>query len=111
MAETLAGFGCELIVVKREAHGQMLYDASAKKRWEIPAYPARLEDPTGAGNSFCGGFLAGYQKTFDPVQAALYGSVSASLTIEGSGAFHALDAMPGLAQARLDSLSGLVRQV
>jgi hypothetical protein len=111
MAETLAGFGCELIVVKRAAHGQMLYDASAKKRWEIPAYPARLEDPTGAGDAFCGGFLAGYQKTFDPVRAALYGSVSASLAIEGSGVFHALEAMPGLAQARLDALSGLVRQV
>ena len=111
MAETLASFGCEFIVVKRGSRGQMLYDASTKKRWEIPAYPARLEDPTGAGDSFCGGFLAGYQKTFDPLRAVLYGSVSASLTIEGSGAFHALEAMPGLAQARLDSLSSLVRQV
>jgi hypothetical protein len=45
------------------------------------------------------------------VRAVLHGSVSASLTIEGSGAFHALDALPGLAQARLDALSGLVRKV
>ena len=111
MAETLGSFGCEYIVIKRAAHGQMLYDSISKKRWEIPAYPARLEDPTGAGDSFCGGFSAGYQKTFDPLRAVLYGSVSASLTIEGSGAFHALDAMPGLAQARLDSLASLVRQV
>ena len=111
MAETLGSFGCEYIVIKRAAHGQMLYDSISKKRWEIPAYPARLEDPTGAGDSFCGGFSAGYQKTFDPLRAVLYGSVSASLTIEGSGAFHALDAMHGLAQARLDSLASLVRQV
>jgi len=111
MAETLGSFGCEFIVVKRGAHGQMLYDTVSKKRWEIPAYPARLDDPTGAGDSFCGGFCAGYQKTFDPVQAVLHGSISASLTIEGSGAFHALDALPGLAQARLDALSGQVRQV
>jgi sugar/nucleoside kinase (ribokinase family) len=110
MAEALGNFGCELIVVKRGAHGQMLYDSASKKRWEIPAYPARLEDLTGAGDSFCGGFSAGYQKTFDPVQAVIHGSVSASLTIEGSGAFHALDALPGLAQARLEALSGLVRQ-
>jgi ribokinase len=89
----------------------MLYDAVSKKRWEIPAYPARLDDPTGAGDSFCGGFLAGYQKTFDPLRAVIYGSVSASLTIEGSGAFHALDALPGLAQARLETLSSQVRQV
>jgi ribokinase len=111
MAETLGSFGCEFIVIKRGAHGQMLYDAVAKKHWEIPAYPARLDDPTGAGDSFCGGFLAGYQKTFDPLRAVLFGSASASLAIEGSGAFHALDALPGLAQARLDALAGLVREV
>ena len=111
MAEALGSCGCEFIVVKRGAHGQMLYDATSKKRWEVPAYPAQLDDPTGAGDSFCGGFLAGYQRTFDPLRAVLYASVSASLTIEGSGAFHALDALPDLAQARLDSLSGLVRQV
>jgi sugar/nucleoside kinase (ribokinase family) len=111
MAETLGGFGCEFIVVKRGARGQMLYDSVSKKRWEIPAYPARLCDLTGAGDSFCGGFMAGYQKTYNPLRAVLYGSVSASLTIEGSGAFHALEALPGLAQARLDSLTGLVRQI
>jgi len=110
MAETLGSFGCELIVVKRGALGQMLYDSASKKRWEIPAYPACLNDLTGAGASFCGGFLASFQKTFDPVHAVLHGSVSASLTIEGSGAFHALDALPGLAQARLDALSGQVRR-
>jgi sugar/nucleoside kinase (ribokinase family) len=111
MAEALASFGCEFIVVKRGALGQMLYDGVSKKRWEIPAYPARLEDPTGAGDAFCGGFSAGYLKTYDPVRAVLHGGVSASLAIEGSGAVHALDALPGLAQARLEALTGLVRQV
>jgi sugar/nucleoside kinase (ribokinase family) len=111
MAETLCGFGCEFLVIKRGGRGQMLYDGVSKKRWEIPAYAAKLVDPTGAGDSFCGGFLAGYQKTYDPLQAVLYGGVSASLTIEGSGAFHALEAMPGLAQARLSSLAGGVRQI
>lgn len=111
MAEALGSFGCEFIIVKRGAHGQLLYDSISKKRWEIPAYPAHLADPTGAGDAFCGGFLAGYHKTFDPLRAVLYGSVSASMTIEGSGAFHALDALPGLAQARLNSLAGIVRKV
>jgi ribokinase len=68
-------------------------------------------DVNGAGDSFCGGFLAGYQNSYDPLRAVLYGSVSASLTIEGSGALHALEALPGLAQARLESLEGLVRQI
>ncbi len=111
MAEALAAQGCELIVIKRGGRGQMLYDAPARKRWEIPAYPAHLADPTGAGDSFCGGFLAGYQQTYDPLRAVLHGNVSASMTIEGSGAFHALEALPGLAQARLNSLAEIVRQV
>jgi sugar/nucleoside kinase (ribokinase family) len=111
MAEALGDFGCELVIIKRGAHGQMLYDSVSKKRWEIPAYPARLEDLTGAGDSFCGGFSAGYLKTFDPLRAVLYGSVSASLTIEGCGAFHALDTLSGLAQARLEALSNRVRQI
>jgi ribokinase len=110
MAEALGECGCEFIVIKRGAHGQMLYDTVSGKRWEIPAYPARPADLTGAGDSFCGGFLAGYHKTYDPLRAVLCGNVSASLTIEGGGAFHALDALPGLAQARLDSLAGIVRQ-
>jgi sugar/nucleoside kinase (ribokinase family) len=111
MAEALGSFDCEFIIIKRGVRGQLLYDSISKKRWEIPAYPAHLADPTGAGDAFCGGFLAGYQKTYDPLRAVLYGSVSASMAIEGSGAFHPLDALPGLAQARLGSLAGIVRKV
>ncbi len=111
MVEALGKFGCEYIIVKRAARGQMLYDSVSGRRWEIPAYPARVAGFTGMGDSFSGGFLAGYQKTYDPVQGALYGSVSAALTIEGCGVYHALEALPGLAKARLDSLSAIVRQV
>jgi sugar/nucleoside kinase (ribokinase family) len=111
MAEAVGEFGCEFIIVKRGAHGQMLYDSVSKKKWEIPAYPARVKDALGAGDSFCGGFLAGYQKTYDPLRGVLYGCVSASLTIEGSGVFHPLEALPGLAERRLESLTELVRQI
>jgi len=111
MMETVADYGCEIVVVKRGERGQLLFDRATKTRWEIPAYPARVVDPTGAGDSFCGGFLAGYRQTYDPLQAALYGGISASLTIEGSGIFYALDALPGLAQARLDALKENTRKV
>jgi len=111
MIEELGKAGVECVVVKRASLGQLVYDAGNKKRWEIPAYPARVVDPTGAGNAFCGGFSAGYLLTYDPLRAALYGNVSASLAVEGSGAFYALDSLPGLAQARLQSIAGLVRQI
>ncbi|MBW8011408.1 MAG: carbohydrate kinase family protein [Chloroflexi bacterium] len=110
MAEALASYGCPIIVIKRGAEGQMLYDAESQTKYILPAYPARVVDPTGAGDAFCGGFLAGYRHTFDPLQAGLHGNVSASLTVEGSGAFYSLQTLPGLQLARLETLPDAVRK-
>lgn len=111
MVEGLASYGCEMIVLTRGERGQLVYDGSTHSRYEVPAYPVKVIDPTGAGDAFCGGFLAGYRRTFDPLQATLYGNISASLVIEGHGVFYALDALPELAQARLDALRGSARKV
>ena len=111
MAQAVSVYGCEYVVIKCGARGQLLYDTNTKKRWEIPAYPARLADPTGAGEAFCGGFLAGYCKNYDPLEGVLYGNISASLKMEGSGAFYPLDVLPGLAAARLGALRDMVRAV
>jgi hypothetical protein len=111
MIQKISEHGPEIIVIKRGAQGQYVYDAIGKKRYEIPAYPARLMDPTGAGSAFCGGFLAGFARTNDPLLAALHGNVSASLKIEGTGPFSPLDALSGLADARLQSLKEMARVV
>jgi sugar/nucleoside kinase (ribokinase family) len=111
MAEAVSLYGCEYVVIKRGAHGQLLYDADMKRKWEVPAYPSRVEDVTGAGDAFGGGFVAGFCKNYDPLEAVLYGNVSASLMLEGSGAFHPLDVVPGLAEARLNALRDMVRKV
>jgi ribokinase len=111
MLSALGEFGCEIVVAKRGGRGQAVLDVQGKHKWEIPAYPARLADPTGAGDAYCGGFLAGLKKTYDPLQAALYGNVAASLAVEGSGALYALGVAPGLAQARLSAMNDLVREV
>ena len=110
MAESLAAYGSEIVVIKRGSRGQYLYDGASHARWIIPAYPARVVDLTGAGDAFCGGFLAGYHRTYDPLQAALFGNVSASLVIESTGVFYALDTMPGLAEARRLALKDMVRK-
>ncbi|RMF45647.1 MAG: carbohydrate kinase family protein [Anaerolineae bacterium] len=110
MAAAIASYGCDIVVIKRGRGGQWVYDAASHKRWEIPAYPSREMDPTGAGDAFAGGLLAAFCRTFDPLEAALYGNVAASLTIEGSDPFYALDALPGLAQARLETLRTEVHQ-
>ena len=111
MAIKTSEYGPQIIVIKRGALGQLVYDAAGKHRYEVPAYQSRIADPTGVGDAFCGGFLAGFQKTNDPLMAALYGNVSASLKIEGSGPFYALGVLPGLADARLHSLRGMARKI
>jgi sugar/nucleoside kinase (ribokinase family) len=111
MAERVSEYGPQIVVIKRSGAGQLLFDAAGKRRYEVPAYPARLADPTGAGDAFCGGFLAGFRKTDDPLLAVLHGNVSASLKVEGSGPFHPLDVLPGLAAARLDAVKEMAREV
>jgi sugar/nucleoside kinase (ribokinase family) len=111
IAEALGAYGCDIIVIKRGESGQILYDAASRTRWEVPPYPARLVNPIGAGDAFCGGFLAGYRRTYDPLQAVLFGNVSASLVVEGNDPAYALDALPGLPEARLEALQQFVRKV
>lgn len=110
MAEVIGSYGCEFVVIKRGARGQYLYDSVSRSGWSIPAYPSHIVDPTGAGDAFSGGFLATLRETYDPLEAVLRGGISASLVIEGSGPFYALGTMPGLPQARLEYLRGMVRK-
>jgi sugar/nucleoside kinase (ribokinase family) len=111
IAEALAGMGCDLVVIYQGMGGQMLYDRLSHNRWIVPAYPSRISDPTGAEDAFCGGFLTGYHSTYLPVEGVLAGNVSASLVMEGSGPFYALDALPGLAEARKNALQSMVRKI
>jgi ribokinase len=111
MIEEVASWGVEIVVVKRAWQGQMVFHSATQKCYEIPAYPSKMVDPTGAGDVFAGGFLAGLTITGSPTQAALYGNVSASFAVEGSGAFYTQDALPGLQQARLDSIRDSIRVI
>lgn len=110
-AEALGALGARLVVIKLGARGQYVYETATRRKWHVPAYPARVRDVTGAGDAYCGGFLVGLAETEDPVEAALRGTVSASLVVEGVGALYALDSAAGLAQARLESLRHSVRVV
>jgi len=111
MAEALAAFGCEIVVIRLTSGGQYVYQHASHTRWIIPTYPVQVVNPTGAGDAFAGGFLAGYRSTYDPLYAALTGNISSSMIIEGSHPFYALDSLPGLAKARLEALRDRVRKV
>jgi len=111
MAEVLAGFGTEFIVIRTETRGYFLFDRNRGKRWVVPNYQSKVVDPTGAEDAFAGAFLVGYRTHYDPLEATLMGSITASLVQEGSGVFYALDVMPGLVDVRLKALRELVREV
>ncbi len=111
MAAAVGEYGCDIVIIRRGAHGQLVYDVKGRHKWEVPAYPSRNADPTGVGDAFCGGFLTGFRRSYDPVQSTLYGNVSASLKLEGCGPFYPADVLPGLAEARLTALQDLVRKV
>lgn len=81
--------GPKLIIVKKGEHGSFVF--SNFFHYALPAYPTeRVVDPTGAGDSFAGGFM-GYLATCDSIsvwnmkRAVAYGTVAASLTVEGFG--------------------------
>lgn len=67
-AERLVAAGRRMVVVKRGARGCLYLDA--ERRLELPAFPAREVDPTGAGDCFGGTFVAGLVLGL-PVERAL----------------------------------------
>ena len=44
------------------------------EQWHLPAVPTEVIDVTGAGNSYCGGFLTGLGDGLSPLEASLRGS-------------------------------------
>lgn len=110
MAGILGDHGPEFILIQTPSRVIYLYDRINQRRWIVPNYPGSVVDPTGAKDTFAGGFLAGYRQYYDPLEAALHGNISASLVVEGSGVFYALKAMPGLMDIRLTALRELVRE-
>ena len=72
-ARSLIEDGAHAVVVKLGAGGSIVVDGHGVIT-HVPAYPAQTVDPTGAGDSFCGGFLVGLHETGDLIQAAIYGT-------------------------------------
>jgi sugar/nucleoside kinase (ribokinase family) len=104
IAEYLASWGPKIVILQKEFRGVHLYDADSRRMRFVPLYPAEMKNPLAVGDSFCGGFLASWKSTFDPLESVLVGCVSASLAMEGWGGLYALERNPGLAEARLSSL-------
>ncbi len=99
LAELCAG-RLRRLLFKRGARGGLCYDGLAGAFSEWPPRAAAVVDPTGAGDAFAGGVLAGLARQEPIARAVERGVVSASFALEGSGAEGLLAATPRQAEAR-----------
>ena len=87
--QAIRQMGPKFVIVKKGEHGAMLFSEDGV--FAIPAYPtANVIDPTGAGDSFAGGLMGYLDSDQTPPpgrlrRAMVYGSVLASLAVEGFG--------------------------
>jgi len=88
-ARTVLTWGPKALIVKRGEYGAALF--TPDNYFAIPAYPLEsVFDPTGAGDTFAGGFM-GYlssQESLDDAamrRAMIFGSVMASFNVEEFG--------------------------
>jgi len=89
-AEKILAEGPKYLIIKKGAHGALLFDKDGHI-FSAPALPLKsVFDPTGAGDTFAGGFIGYLAKTddlsFDNMKnAIIFGSVMASFNIEKFG--------------------------
>ena len=88
-ARAILKMGPQAVLIKRGEYGVLQFSDSSV--FATPAYPLEeVFDPTGAGDSFAGGFLGQLARSGDTSQrgirrAIVYGSVVASFTVEDFG--------------------------
>lgn len=113
-ARKILTMGPKYLIIKKGEHGALLFDQT-ENCFFAPALPLEeVFDPTGAGDTFAGGFIGYLAKTkdlsFDNMKRAIiYGSALASLTVEKFGtekiAYLSQDAI----NARIESFKSLVQ--
>ena len=96
----LAGGRLRWVLWKQGPRGGLLYDARTGATTPWAARAPRVEDPTGAGDAFAGGFLSGLLAGDDAAGALERGVVSASFALETWGAAGLLGATPDDARRR-----------
>ncbi|MDD5130017.1 MAG: PfkB family carbohydrate kinase [Candidatus Omnitrophica bacterium] len=88
-AKQLCSLGPKMVLIKKGEHGVLFYNK--KFIFSLPAYPVeKVIDPTGAGDTFAGGFmgfLAGTRQVNSLAikKALAYGTVAASFNVEDFG--------------------------
>ena len=105
--------GPRFAVIKKGEHGALLFTSDGV--YPIPAFPSKdVRDPTGAGDSFAGGFMGylaqcGQCDTAALRRAMLHGTVAASFTIEDFSLDRVRNVKRVEIDQRVDLLTNLLR--
>jgi sugar/nucleoside kinase (ribokinase family) len=109
--EAMQKMGPRIVVIKRGEHGVTLFSDSGI--FSAPAFPLdEVHDPTGAGDTFAGGFMGHLAKAGDFSdanlrRAVIYGSVMASYAVEEFGLTRLLRLTPMEIEARYREFKNL----
>ncbi len=112
-ARAILSLGPETVVVKQGEHGAFLQ--SSGEYFSCPAVPIEtVVDPTGAGDSFAGGFVGalarmGRVNDRNLRRAVVYGAVLASFTVEGFGVTGLLRATREEILSRAEGIAAMTR--
>ncbi len=83
-AVALRALGAANVVIKRGARGCAMALGRAAIV-EVPAHSVKVIDTTGAGDCFCGGFIAALMRELDPADAARVANVCGALSASAAG--------------------------
>ncbi|CAI6339761.1 unnamed protein product [Periconia digitata] len=85
---SLGPSGAGVVVIRAGENGAVAMSQTMRPIW-LPSYyeqgSSKVIDPTGAGNTFLGGYIAGWQHTGDICEAMKFGHVAASFAVEQIG--------------------------
>lgn len=110
-AVDLLGQGPRYVLIKKGEHGAILF--SSGSTFVMPAFPLDIvADPTGAGDSFAGGFVGALASLGDVGEASLrqalvYGNIMASFGVESFG----LEGFQKLTRTHIENRVGLFRDM
>jgi ribokinase len=97
-----AKLGARGLAIRNSHHGSYVWDRDHDQIWHIPIVPVTVVDPTGAGNSYGGGWCVGWTEHCDARLAGCYGAVSASFLVERVGLPQITPELRALAKSRLE---------
>jgi sugar/nucleoside kinase (ribokinase family) len=112
-AQKILAMGPKILIIKKGEHGALLFNK--EEVFFAPALPLEeVYDPTGAGDSFAGGFIGYLAQTKDisfenMKRAIIYGSAMASFTVEKFGTERLIGLTQKQVEERLQEFIDLVQ--